>query len=367
MKYFYLFLIFLSLSIFTYAQKDKTYVVKTNTDKVKLIVNGDTSEDDLQFSKEKSDTVRISIAIEPLNISMITDIDSISVRVPEDERGIFIFQKEGMKPLVAIFYNGMEKNNISFDRINKNSQFRFIYEKGENNPYLQKLRAEYPIDSIASKGATDIEKVRHIASWVHNLWKHDGYNEPKQSDALYILEQVKQGQRFRCVEYGIVTTACLNSIGLPSRTLALKTKDVETRPSGAGHVVLEVFLKDLNKWVMVDPQWDAIAYLDGVPLNAVEFQEAVTHKKDVDIKSSDKEISKEQYKSWIYPYLYYFSYKFDNRENISREDRFTIDGKTDIMLVPVGVKKPTVFQGRFPINYCIYTNSIQDFYGAPEL
>ncbi|MDR1054268.1 MAG: hypothetical protein LBL90_00170 [Prevotellaceae bacterium] len=83
------------------------------------------------------------------------------------------------------------------------------------------------------------------------------------------------------MEYGIVTTACLNSIGIKSRIFALKTKDSEIRPYGAGHVLLEVFLNDLDKWIMVDPQWDIIVYIDGMTLNTVELQDAVTNRKDI--------------------------------------------------------------------------------------
>ena len=231
---------------------------------------------------------------------------------------------------------------------------------------MERLKKEYPIDSVAAKGKTDLEKVQSISSWVHKLWKHDGYNAPEKNDALYILEEVKKGQQFRCVEYGIVTTACLNAIGLPSRTLALKRKDVETTPSGAGHVVMEVFLNDFNKWVMVDPQWDAIFCLNYIPLNAVELQKAITEKKDIQILSDDKELNPNQYIAWIYPYLYYFSHKFDNRENIPKEDKIKINGKSDIMLVPIGATNPTIFQRKFPIDYCIYTHSLIDFYSKPN-
>lgn len=348
-----------------HAQNNKIYTVKTNSENVRIIVNGSESEESIPFNANRSDTIQLSINVDPLCLEIQTDIDSLKLLIPVDLKYVFNIRKETMQPFVLIINHGLEIDSISFDKAEQDFKFKFAYEKGTDNPYLQKLRAKYPIDSIAAIGKTDIEKVRHIASWVHNLWQHDGMNEPKQSDALYILDQVRQGQRFRCVEYGIVTTACLNAIGLPSRTLSLKTKNVETTPSGAGHVVMEVFLKDLNKWVMVDPQWDAIPYLENTPLNAVEFQEAITQKKNIDIKSSDIEFNKFQYEAWIYPYLYYFSCKFDNRENIPKEARITINGKTDLMLVPLGAKEPTVFQRRFSINYCIYTNSLSDFYSNP--
>lgn len=366
MKRIALFICFMIMASYClYAQSNSSATIKAKSETVKIIVNGLISNESMPFSDQRSDTIKVPININPLDFSLYTDTDSIKVRIPENSNFTLNIEKAGMKPLVIIIQNGIETNEITFDTIEKNSDLKFIYESGMNNPYLERLKKEYPIDSIAAKGKTDLEKVRSISSWVHKLWKHDGYNAPEKNDALYILEEVKKGQQFRCVEYGIVTTACLNAIGLPSRTLALKTKDVETTPSGAGHVVMEVFLNDFNKWVMVDPQWDAIFCLNDIPLNAVELQKAITEKKDIQILSDDKELNPNQYIAWIYPYLYYFSHKFDNRENIPKEDKIKINGKSDIMLVPIGAKNPTIFQRKFPIDYCIYTHSVLDFYSKP--
>jgi len=340
-------------------------IIKANSEKVRIVVNGSVSDESMPLSDERSDTLKVPINVSPLYFALYTDIDSINVQISVGSRFTFAIQKQGMKPLVIIIQNGLETENITFDTTSTNKNLRFAYEDGSANPYLQKLKSEYPIDSIAPTCKNDLEKVQKLSSWVHGLWQHDGYNTPKQNDALHILEEVKKGERFRCVEYGIVTTACLNAIGLPSRTLSLKTKEAETTPRGAGHVVMEVFLKDLNKWVMVDPQFDAVACLNNIPLNAVELQKAITENKDMKILTNDKELQDSQYKAWIYPYLYYFSYKFDNRENIPKNERITINGKSDIMLVPMGAKEPTIFQGKFPIDYCIYTNSLADFYHTP--
>ena len=140
---------------------------------------------------------------------------------------------------------------------------------------------------------------------------------------------------------------------------------METSQYGAGHVLLEVYLNDLNKWVLLDPQWDAMPLLNGVPLNAVEFQKAITESyKEIEIRTS-VEISKRHYVDWIYPYLYYFDISFDNREG-TEVNLNNINGKRRLMLVPVGEKNPTVFEINNAIDDCIYTNSLSDFYERPK-
>ena len=133
---------------------------------------------------------------------------------------------------------------------------------------------------------------------------------------------------------------------------------METRESGAGHVVLEAYSKDMDKWIMVDSQWDVIPVLNGIPLNAVEFQNALVNNRfDVDILSA-ADLSKTYYFNWIGEYLFYFDVLVDNRV-VNRTSPMSL------MLVPVGEKNPVVFQKEWPIEDMIYTHSVNAFYTEP--
>ena len=103
-------------------------------------------------------------------------------------------------------------------------------------------------------------------------------------------------------------------------------------------------------------------FQNGIPLNAVEFQNAITNNfEQLEIKSSF--IEKSEYIEWIYPYLYYFDVKFDNREGI--EETQVINGKSSLMLVPLKAKYPTVFQLKYPMDYFLHTHSLAEFYKHP--
>jgi hypothetical protein len=294
-----------------------------------------------------------------------TDSDSITFTISPNQTRSFYVQLNpttyaltvvrGLKPMPV---------PLAFSPKPSTDSLKFWYEPNAQNAYLQRLLANYPLQSLIVDKKTDTDKALAILHWVHQQWKHNGSNEPRKSDAISILEEAKEGKLFRCVEYGIVATACLDAVGLKSRVLGLKTKDVETRESGAGHVLLEVYLADLGKWAMMDGQWDTMPTRKGVPLNAVEFQQAVTTDyKNVEIKGFSQ-VSKRNYISWIYPYLYYFDVKFDNREGLTAGRR-QVQGKYSLMLVPTGAKKPTVFQRTNSIGLVAYTNSLKDFYAPP--
>jgi hypothetical protein len=154
----------------------------------------------------------------------------------------------------------------------------------------------------------------------------------------------------------------LNSIGIKTRRLALKTEDCETKEYGAGHVLVEAYLKERNKWILVDPQWNLIAVCDEILLHAVELQEKLRTGGKVEFKSFKSSYS--GYEEWIEPYLFYFSHLFDNR--VGEEEWKRSDGYEDLMLVPIGAKEPKVFQRYYPIEGTFYTNDIKLFYREPE-
>lgn len=241
---------------------------------------------------------------------------------------------------------------------------------GRDDPDLTTLRTKYGLEEVVAGAGDDYEGLRRLVKWAHERWQHNGDNTPSHSDPLTILAEAAEGKQFRCVEYATVTVGCAQALGMPARILSLKRKDVETAKNSAGHVVAEVWLDSRKKWVFVDGQWDAIPEKDGVPLNAVEFQEAFA--KDAPglrIRSSSK-VDAARYLLWIVPYLYYFDFNVDQRlfgrgsDHSSNEQRYQPkSGK--IMLVPKGAKKPTVFQRTAPIRNCTYISSAKAFYPAP--
>ena len=216
--------------------------------------------------------------------------------------------------------------------------------------YLTTLRSEYSLEELVAHAVSDIERVAIVTDWVHNLWQHHGSNAPKEGHPLFILREVAKGERFRCVEYAVVIEGCLQALGIPARTLGLKMKDVETRASSAGHVVTEAYLKDMDKWVMIDGQWNAIPFIGSTPISAVELQAAIALK---DRELTFPKLSRSRgllYKKWMSPYLYYFD--------------VTLNG-TRIMLAPEGAKEPTVFQQKWPLTVDVFTHSVRDFYARP--
>lgn len=248
--------------------------------------------------------------------------------------------------------------SLIFDVDSKPEPYSFQWSTPEDE-YLVRFRKEYQLDTLIAGKQTDLERVQAVAHWVHGLWQHDR-DYPANYDAISIIKEAKNGKKFSCLEYSYVNAQILSALGFKARITGLMTEDCETRSFGAVHVVTEVWLPDLNRWIMVDPQWDVIITLDGMPLNCLQLQFAIAQKlSGVDALSlSDTKAKK--YLTWIGPYLYYFQIFVDNRYSDKQRS------KEQILLYPIGAPAPQVFQKTTPIVNTKYTHIVQTFYRKPE-
>lgn len=253
-------------------------------------------------------------------------------------------------------------HHLTFDSV-QTDNYEITYSNNATDSFYTKLRLKYQLDSLVKDVETDFDKILTIQSWVQSRWEHDCCNTPKHNNALYILEQAEKGERFRCVEYSTVAKQCLSSLGFTVRTLGLMTKDISEVKSGGGHVVNEVYIEDIKKWMYFDPQFGVIPTLEGNPLNAVELQYRIKNNLDFTLINPNKTTTKEDYVEWIGPYLYYFTTSL-NQGGIGIWDRI-IGNKKSLTLYPIDAEKPAYFQKIFRLNTSYYTHSLKDFY--PEL
>lgn len=150
--------------------------------------------------------------------------------------------------------------------------------RSPKHPLAVKLREKYRLFKIAGEG-TDFERARRLKSWVRSRWNH-GWNHENQQDALDILARAEGGGTFNCGWYSRVFVQCCLAIGLPARMMWASRKNYDFPDGGlvfkvnAGHVISEVYCRELCKWVMLDADANAFYQIDGVPMNSLEVHHA---------------------------------------------------------------------------------------------
>lgn len=365
---FFLSFIFLFSNPLLYSQA--TYkglpVIKTNTDRIKYYIN----------SGENNWTVTPNVPDDSLfiktyftskfkmTIKFKTDIDSIKFDIDVNEtKRFYILLRNESYALTTVRRERIYIPNLKFSLKKTTNRYHFLYTDEAEKKYLDSLKFKYPINLDNAK--TQLDQILEILNWTSKQWVHDGNANPRKSDAISILNEVKEGGRFPCFAYAIVLAAQLKAAGFKSRVIYLKTMDISTSTKGGGHVATEVFVDELQKWVFVDAQFNVMPVLENKPLNAVELQKAIRTDFDkLEFKSLGR-ADKVTYIHFVQQYLYFFDYSFDQRIGVSKETS-TGNAKRNLMLVPLGANNPTsMLVWNTKIDYCAYTNSIKDFYSKP--
>lgn len=312
------------------------------------------------------DTLIVTCYADRESFMFKTDQDSIALEIgPGESKDFYVVLKDSLYAHTVIHGVDFVGESISHDTISRSDELN-IKHQDRKNKYLTSLKEAYPLDFITSK-MSDQETALAVMNWTRQKWEHDGNNSPSKNDAITILDEVEEGARFPCFAYAIVIRDQLNALGYKARTIYLKTKDAALRQSPPGHVATEVYLDDLRKWVLLDGQFNVMPTLNGQPLNAVEFQNAIANRyNDFELQTLQTEpVSKRSYVSFVYDYLYYLDTSLDNRYHL--DEKHLVDGKRSIMLVPSGAKQLSHIKfWDMEVDYCVYTNSLADFYKAPK-
>ena len=315
----------------------------------------------------ENDTLQVICFGQKETFRFATDLDSIEFEIePGESKNFYVLLHDSLYAHTIIQGVPFQSNKIIYDSVNS-GRVEFMYQT-EKSEYLSNLMKEFPLEFNTNE-MSDKEIVLAVLNWTNSRWQHDGNNLPKKNDAISILKEAEQGGRFPCFAYAIVLRDQLTALGYNARTVYLKTQDAEVRESSPGHVATEVFLNDLEKWVFVDGQFNVLSTLNGKPLNAIEFQNAISnHYDELELESlaePDYAESKRLYVEFVYDYLFYIDTALDNRYD--PDERFTINGKRSLMLVPKEADNLAHINfWDIDIDFCIYTNSAMDFYSRPN-
>ncbi|MBI5631639.1 MAG: transglutaminase domain-containing protein [Elusimicrobia bacterium] len=232
-----------------------------------------------------------------------------------------------------------------------------------DNSALQKLRS-YVAKRAAFEPANDPEVIIRVLDWVSAQWEHDGMNEPRKDEsALDILKDVhERAKRYRCVEYGLVASELLRSLGYPARSVEIDSDDFTYGGFGRQHVAAEVWSNSLQKWVFIDPQNGAYPTFDGELLSFYDLYDLKRRGKFAAVQFNVTESFRKRYPDFN-------DHEFDRtyREFIARyfghvATTVNLSGRKHLLALQLDDKTQALaFQG-WPYENAVYTRKPEDFY-----
>jgi Transglutaminase-like superfamily len=131
------------------------------------------------------------------------------------------------------------------------------------------LNVDYP-DSLSKTVA--------IRQWVRRQQSQDDavWSTPVKvdhEDPHRLLEEQRSGIPGSCRRFCYILTGALLSAGFDARIVSFTSSLF--RRGAKRHVVVEVMIEELDKWVVLDPTFDTLVLIDGRLASALELHEAV--------------------------------------------------------------------------------------------
>ena len=126
--------------------------------------------------------------------------------------------------------------------------------------------------ALREVGLRELSKIRNLMHWVHNAVRHDGSSRnPTSRNAIDLIEVCRKENRgINCRMMAQVLNECYLAMGFKSRFVTCMPRKMVNDC----HVINVVYSATLDKWVWVDPTFDAyVVDENGVMLSIQEVRE----------------------------------------------------------------------------------------------
>lgn len=215
-----------------------------------------------------------------------------------------------------------------------------------DNPLCKEVRDRI---SFNLKGKSEIQRVSHIIRWINHYFIPGSMVEiPSDCSAIFYLKHPKLPMN--CRTYSIIANDLLNSWGFRTRAIHCHPEneyDIES------HFINEVYLHEMNKWILVDAAFGCMIRDDITFLNTKEVRDRIIENKQMHLFATQMNkksgVDAKSYWEMIVKDFYYFTFYLDYSIGYNS---FT---NNEVLVLPIGyqtqkyLNKPT-------------TNNIDQFY-----
>lgn len=173
-------------------------------------------------------------------------------------------------------YSGILFNNAEFAN-DYEDEFVFVFDC----PEYKELISKYELDKIAI-GTTDFEKALNLLHYLSPRLVHASYYDNHiECNSLALMEYSFNNEEngINCLNKSkILEEACL-AFGIYARRVCLMPFSPYDMDN---HVVTEIFSREMNKWIMLDPTTDGFCIdKNRTPLSCLEMREKIAQNEDV--------------------------------------------------------------------------------------
>lgn len=124
-----------------------------------------------------------------------------------------------------------------------------------------------------SEAVAILQWVRRQQSQDPNMWKPPfpvNHEDPNR-----LLEEQRRGVPGSCRRFSYILLGALLSAGFDARVVCFTNRLFSPNVQTQSHVVVEVWIEELGKWILLDPSFDTLIVIDGNVASAFELHQLV--------------------------------------------------------------------------------------------
>ena len=229
---------------------------------------------------------------------------------------------------------------------------------------LQEIKRTHSLESFFDPEKSDFHNIMNLRFWIYSNWPPINSSFPEKNKELSSFKKAAGIAKSSNPEYSWLTKACLKALGFIVRDIKIHNPEVSSQKQNSKHFLFEVYLEDIGKWFFIDQEFDIIICKEGIPLNAMELQQAFFNEEELEIMNPLKKIECEDYLEYIGSYLNTFSTPL-NKVNQSFWDGI-LRSKKHLLLLPEEQETTRSLQ-KLNRKKNIITKSISEFYPTPVI
>ena len=143
-------------------------------------------------------------------------------------------------------------------------------------PGLIRFRKE--IAHVLKPGSRQLDHIAALRHWVRTqqsqdrrLWMFDPSADSGAVDPETLLREQRNRKPGACRRFGYLLQGTLLASGIPARLVSLQAFVHD----GLGHIMVEAWVDELNKWILVDATTDTMFLVDGRYASLLELRRAL--------------------------------------------------------------------------------------------
>ncbi len=180
------------------------------------------------------------------------------------------------KSTLMSFYDSYK--NFSVEDYGSNPLDEDYVLENLNHPYYEDIRNDERLKVFYEKDIFKLEDYILMREYLRDLFPHGTSSKNYlNTNLIEMLNAAEKGEKFLCGQISKMLCQMIMASGTHARVVGI------SNAKGSGHVVVEYWSKDLDKWVLLDPDYNVhYTSSDSIPLNGLElFQLSKSENKSV--------------------------------------------------------------------------------------